>query len=458
MKRREIVILLVTLALISVMVMGGCGGSSAKFSDDFSTPTLIDNAYLPLVPGTTYIYEGETDEGTETIEVTVSHLTRKVQGVESAIVLDRAYLDGELVEETFDWYAQDDEGNVWYMGEDSAEYDSGVLVSTDGSWEAGIDGAQAGYIMLADPQVGDEYQQEYYEGEAEDMAEVLLLDAPVTLSDASTYTSLKVYEWTPLDLTAMENKYYAPGVGLVLEEQSDGSDPIELISISSDMMPDISLSDFSAPTVIDNIYFPLVPGTTYSYESDTEDGFEEIIVEVLSTTRDVMGITSRVVRDRVYLDGVIIEDTHDWYAQDDEGNVWYMGETVDNYNYDEGGNFIDITNEGAWEAGEDVAGLGVTAYPGIIMKADPRVGDSYHQEYYEGGAEDLGAVIDSDVTITVAGTVFTGCLKTQDWNPLEPGPPEYKYHAPGIGTVLEEVLDEDLEVEEVVELISVSSP
>jgi len=455
MEKRRVVTWLVALALSSILVMGGCGGSSSEFSDDFTTPTLIDNAYLPLVPGTTYIYEGETDEGTETIEVTVSHLTRKVQGVRSAIVVDRAYLDGELVEETFDWYAQDDEGNVWYMGEDSAEYDSGVLVSTDGSWEAGIDGAQAGYIMLADPQVGDEYQQEYYEGEAEDMAEVLALDAPVTLSDASTYTSLKVYEWTPLDPTAMENKYYAPGVGLVLEEQFDGSDPIELISISSDMMPDIGPSDFSTPLVIDNIYFPLVPGTTYSYESDTEDGFEEIIVEVLNDTRVVMGITCRVVRDRVYLDGDIIEDTYDWYAQDDEGNVWYMGEEVDNYDYSGGGPPV-ITHEGSWEAGEDVDSLGVTAYPGIVMKAEPRVGDSYHQEYYEGAAEDIGAVMDSDVTATVAGTVFFGCLKTQDINPFEPDAPEYKYYAPNIGLVLEEVLDEDFEVEEVVELISMT--
>jgi len=453
MKKSDMLTGLAVLAMSSVLLMGACGGSSAKFSDDFSHPTQIDNPYFPLVPGTTYAYGGSTEDGFEHVDVSVSHLTKRILGVKSAIVVDRVYLDGELVEETFDWYAQDNEGNVWYMGEDSAEYDSGILVSTEGSWQAGVDGAEAGFIMLADPQVGDEYQQEFYEGEAEDMAEVLALDAPVTLSDASTFTCLKVYEWTPLDLTVMEHKYYAPGIGVVLEEQADGSYPIELVSISSDTMPDISASDFSDPTTIDNIYFPLVPGMTYTYESDTEDGFEVNTVAVLGTTREVMGIACVVVHDRVYLDGSLIEETYDWYAQDDDGNVWYMGEDSTDY-----ANGVPVSTAGSWEAGEDVDGLGVTAYPGIIMKAEPRVGDSYHQEYYEGAAEDIGAVIDSDVTITVAGTVYTGCLKTQDWNPLVSDPPEYKYYAPGIGVVLEEVLDEDLEVEEVVELISFSTP
>jgi len=447
--------IMIALGLFGILVMGGCGGSSGPtFSDDFSDPTQIDNPWFPLEPGTTWVYQGDTEDGLETDVVNVSHLTKKILGVKSVIVVDRVYLEGELVEETFDWYAQDDFGNVWYMGEDSAELESGVVVSTDGSWEAGVDGAEAGYIMLADPQPGVKYQQEFYEGEAEDMAEVKALDVPVTLANADTYSCLKIYEWTPLDITVMENKYYAPGIGPVREEQSDGSQQIDLVSISSDMMPDIAPSDFSTPLVIDNIYFPLVPGTTYTYESDTEDGFEETFVEVLNDTREVMGITCRVVRDRVYLDGLIIEDTHDWYAQDDEGNVWYMGEEVDNYDYS--GGPPAITHEGSWEPGEDVDGLGVTAYPGIVMKADPRVGDSYHQEYYEGAAEDIGAVVDSGLTISVSGTIYTDCLKTQDWNALEPDDQEYKYYAPGVGVVREEALDEDFEVDETTDLISVS--
>lgn len=215
---------------------------------------------------------------------------------------------------------------------------------------------------------------------------------------------------------------------------------------------------FSTSTLINNPYFPLVPGTTFIYENKTGEGIEKTIVKVLNTTRDVIGIPCIVLWDRVFLNGVLVEDTHDWYAQDDGGNVWYMGEDVDNYHYDESGTLTSITHEGAWEAGLDVAGLGVRAYPGIVMKASPRIGDSYRQEYYKGGAEDMAAVIDSDLTISVAGTVYSGCLKTRDWNPLEPGPPEYKYFAPHVGLVLEEVLDEEFGVVERVELRSISRP
>ena len=177
------------------------------------------------------------------------------------------------------------------------------------------------------------------------------------------------------------------------------------------------------------------------------------MVEVLDETRDVMGITCRVIRDRVYLDDVLIEDTHDWYAQDDEGNVWYMGEEVDDHNYDDEGNLIDITHGGAWEAGLDVVGAGVTAKPGYVMKASPAPGDIYHQEYYAGEAEDMGEVVALDVPVTLSdGTVYT-CLQTRDFTPLEPDVNEHKYYASGVGVVLEEVVDGD----ERVELISVET-
>src|SRR3990170_8083774 len=123
-------------------------------------------------------------------------------------------------------------------------------------------------------------------------------------------------------------------------------------------VPDFHEARFTHPTQIDNPFFPLVPGTTRTYAAETEDGTERIVVEVLDDTRDVMGVTCRVVRDRVFLDDVLIEDTHDWYAQDDAGNVWYMGEQVDNHNYDDEGMLLNITHEGEWEAGKDVAGLG----------------------------------------------------------------------------------------------------
>jgi hypothetical protein len=218
-----------------------------------------------------------------------------------------------------------------------------------------------------------------------------------------------------------------------------------------DTVPAFDAATFTQPTQIDNAFLPLVPGTTLTYRVETDEGTETIVVEVLDDTREVQGVSCRVVRDRVYLDGLLIEDTHDWFAQDDEGNVWYMGEEVDNYNYDDEDNLIDITHEGAWEAGRDVAGAGTIARPGYQMPASPAPGITYHQEYYEGEAEDMAEVVALDVPVTLADGTEYSCLQTRDINPLEPGAEEFKYYASGIGLVLEETPDG----EERAELVSV---
>jgi len=220
-----------------------------------------------------------------------------------------------------------------------------------------------------------------------------------------------------------------------------------------DTVPDFNTATFSDPTTIDNVYFPQPVGVKRTYRGETENGTEEIVIDVLDDEKDVMGIAVRVVRDRVYLDGVLIEDTRDWYAQDDASNVWYMGEEVDNYNYDEDDNLIDITHEGAWEAGMDVAGLGVVALPGHVMKAMPTTGSVYHQEYYAGEAEDMAEIVALDVALTIDGTEYS-TLQTRDFTPLEPDVNEYKYYASGIGVVREEVVGGD----EVIDLVSVESP
>ena len=183
----------------------------------------IDNPYLPLMPGTTLFYQGETEDGPERGEVYVTRDTREVLGVACTVVRDRVWdEDDELVEETFDWYAQDRDGNVWYFGEDSKEYDGGVPVSTAGSWEAGIDGAEAGIIMKASPEIGDSYRQEYLKDEAEDMAEVLALDESVTVLYGVFDGCLVVEEWTPLEPGVAEHKYYARGVGEALAVTVEG--------------------------------------------------------------------------------------------------------------------------------------------------------------------------------------------------------------------------------------------
>jgi hypothetical protein len=200
-----------------LVLMAGCTSSSSQEQHNAYTPhidpaeftTKVDNEYFPMKPGTTFLYErkGERDE------MTVTHDTKKVMGVECVVVDDRAWEGGQLIEQTYDWFAQDKEGTVWYFGEDTKEYENGKVVSTKGSWEAGVDGAKPGIIMQADPKVGESYRQEYYPGEAMDMARVLSLNASITVPYGSFDHVLETKEWTPLQPVFYEKKYYVRGVG-----------------------------------------------------------------------------------------------------------------------------------------------------------------------------------------------------------------------------------------------------
>jgi len=230
------------------MLVAGCNGSSSATSastvfDETYDPIIkpadfvavITNQYLPLIPGTTFIYEGDDDGEHERNEVYVMHETKEILGVTCTIVKDTVWVDGELAEETLDWYAQDQAGNVWYFGEDSKEIENGIVVSTEGSWEAGVDGAKPGILMEGNPQIGDTYRQEYYWGEAEDMAEVLSLSESVTVSYGSYTNCLQTKEWNPLESGTSEHKYYAPGVGVVLEVMVEGGNGrVELISVTTE--------------------------------------------------------------------------------------------------------------------------------------------------------------------------------------------------------------------------------
>jgi hypothetical protein len=193
---------------------------------------VVDNPYFPLQPGTVFIYEGTSDGEAQRGEVTVTDQTKTILGVRCIVVRDTVTVEGELVEDTLDWYAQDRDGNVWYMGEDSKSYENGEVVSTEGSWEAGVDGAQAGIIMPAKPQVGVEYRQEYYAGEAEDMASVLSVGGSVTVPYGAFDNVLVTKEWSPLEPEVVEHKSYAPGVGLVLAESVSGEqERLELVEV-----------------------------------------------------------------------------------------------------------------------------------------------------------------------------------------------------------------------------------
>jgi hypothetical protein len=196
---------------------------------DFTGP--IDNPYWPITPGATWIYRETDASGSRaTVRVHVTTRTREILGIAATIVHDVVREGGELVENTWDWFAQDACGNIWYLGEDTKEYEDGVVVSTEGSWEAGVDGAQPGVVVPADPAVGLSYRQEYLAGEAEDRAQVLSLDEQAQ-TPAGYFTDVVLTkEYTPLSPKTLEYKLYAPGVGVVLAiAVSGGSGREELI-------------------------------------------------------------------------------------------------------------------------------------------------------------------------------------------------------------------------------------
>ena len=253
MKRvmKSLVVLFTVMALSGLMfgsvIAGGLDPIEVN-KNNFDNPTVIDNMYWPLVPGTTFLYEAEEDDELIVNEFTVTNKTKKVCGIRTRVIYDVEWEvdeDGEevLLEETFDWYAQDNFGNIWYFGEETYEYiydeETGDLIeiSPEGSWEACVDGAEPGIVMLAEPIQGLSYRQEYYEGEAEDMGKVLRLNATVSVTlDTGEELELEgvlvTKEWTVLEPGSVEHKYYAPRIGLVLvQELKEGTVWVELVAI-----------------------------------------------------------------------------------------------------------------------------------------------------------------------------------------------------------------------------------
>ena len=190
----------------------------------------VDNAFFSLTPGARYVYRAETEEGEEIVDDTVTSDTKKILGVTTIVVHDLVSRNNSLIEETFDWYAQDKQGNVWYFGEDSRQFENGVQTGTEGSWEAGVNGALAGIIMLACPKVGNTYYQEFLATVAEDVGRVAGLKKRATVPFGTFTNCLKTLDSSILDPGADEYKYYAPGVGLVLEVERKSGVRSELIS------------------------------------------------------------------------------------------------------------------------------------------------------------------------------------------------------------------------------------
>jgi hypothetical protein len=189
---------------------------------DFTTD--ITHPYWPMKPGTRWTYRDVDEKGeVQTVVVVATAETKKLaNGITARVVRDTVRSDGELVEDTLDWYAQDSAGNVWYMGEDTAEFENGKVASREGSFEAGVGGALPGILLPAEPQVGQKYRQEYLKGEAEDNGEVLGINQLVEVATGRYSDALLTRDTTNLEPDVVEYKLYAPDIGPVLAVDISG--------------------------------------------------------------------------------------------------------------------------------------------------------------------------------------------------------------------------------------------
>jgi hypothetical protein len=226
-----------------VALGAGCGSSTTSALPQGAEPskldptdftTAIDNPYWPMAPGDRLIYRETGDEGAERrVVVTVTPDTKTIMGIAARVVHDIVTENGSVIEDTFDWYAQDADGNLWYLGEDTKEYENGELKTTEGSWEAGVDGAEPGIILPAHPEPGLSYREEYYKGHAEDGASVLTLDAHAKVPYGTYDNLLQTRNYSGIEPDVVEEKFYAQGIGPALEVTiSGGVDRAELVSRS----------------------------------------------------------------------------------------------------------------------------------------------------------------------------------------------------------------------------------
>ena len=195
---------------------------------------VVDNPYFPLPIGAKWVYEirqGNKPPQTDTLEVQKEK--RQVNGIQATVVRDTVSSGNQIVEDTYDWFVQDKYGNVWYVGEEVDNYVAGVLVNHSGSWEWGVDGAQPGIIMWADPaaHLNEKYRQEYYAGKAEDMGQVLSVDESLTVPFGSFDRVVKTLDFSNIE-AGQEQKFYAPGIGLLKEMDVNGNEEVVLMDFA----------------------------------------------------------------------------------------------------------------------------------------------------------------------------------------------------------------------------------
>ena len=227
-----------SFSLLALIVASGVGCEAMGLKKAEYNPKInpadfqakVDNPYYPLVPGTVLKYSEKTEGETLENIITVTSDTKMIMGVKCVVVHDVVMANGKVKEDTNDWLAQHKDGTVWYFGEDTKEFKAGGKVSTEGSWEGGVKGAQPGILMPANPKPGEPYRQEYGRGVAEDMGQIIATGETVTTPAGTFKNCVKTKEWSLLE-AGHENKWYAPGIGCI-KEISTGGDTSELISIT----------------------------------------------------------------------------------------------------------------------------------------------------------------------------------------------------------------------------------
>jgi hypothetical protein len=225
-----------TAALLFAPAAGAASSSCPKppavDAANFPASPSVTNPYFPLKLGTTYVYRGKEDDHPTEDRFAVTNKTKVIEGVTVRVVHDQVFTNNKVTEDTFDYFAQDKDGTVWYFGEDTKELDNGQVVSTEGTWQAGVKGANAGIFMEANPKVGDAYKQEDANNVAEDCAQILSTTASVKVPFGSFDDALQTKEFSLLEPDVVDNKWYAKGVGEVREATvQGGSDFLELVSV-----------------------------------------------------------------------------------------------------------------------------------------------------------------------------------------------------------------------------------
>jgi hypothetical protein len=470
--------------------------------DNFNQPTQIDNQWLPMKPGNHWVFEGSTDEDGERIphriEFTVTGLTKEIDGVPTVVAWIEDYADDELVEAEIAFYAQDDDGNVWYLGEYPEEYEDGEFVEAP-AWIAGLEDAQAGIKMKAQPRLGTaSYSQGWAPAvEWTDRGQVHKMGQQ-TCVPADCYDDVLVIdEFNEEEPGAIQLKYYARGTGNV-RVGFRGEDPqqetLELIDFESldpaglaeanaaalalearayENSPDVygqtapsqvpagneaalalvekefeefNYDNFDNSTQIDNRWLPMQPGTQWVFEGvtiETGDLVPHLLTfTVTDLTKEIDGTPTVVAYIEDHSNDRLVEAEIAFYAQDNDGVVWYLGEYPEEY---ENGRFVDAP---AWIAGLE------NAFAGIKMPAEPQMGTPSVSQGLAPFVQwaDRGQVYQMGQRTCVPFDCFEDVLLIDEFTLEEPGAIQVKYYAPGVGQVRVGFRGTDL-IPEILELV-----